>query len=182
MNNKLIQIQSVVCLLNSVQFSRSVVSNSLRPHGLQHARLPCPSLTPGACSNSCPLSQWCHQTISSSVVPVSSLLQSVPPLGSFAVSQFFTSGSQSIGVSASASVLSMNIQDWFPLGLDWLDLLAVQGTLKSLPQCHSSKASILQCSAFCMVQLTSTHDYWKTIALTRWTFIGILHFLFFICF
>ena len=160
MNNKLIQIQSVVCLLNSVQFSRSVVSNSLRPHGLQHARLPCPSLTPGACSNSCPLSQWCHQTISSSVVPVSSLLQSFPPLGSFPVRQFFTSGSQSIGVSASASVLSMNIQDWFPLGLDWLDLLAVQGTFKSLLQHHSSKASILRHSAFFIVQLS--HPYITT--------------------
>ena len=99
-----------------VQFSCSVVSDSLQPHGLQHARPPCPWPTPGACSNSCPLSQWCHQTISSSVVPFSSCLQSFPASGSFQMSQFFTSGGQSIEVSVSASVLSMNIQDWFPLG------------------------------------------------------------------
>ena len=89
----------------------------LRPHGLQHARLPCPSPTPRAYSNSCPSSQWCHPTISSSVVPFSSCLQSFPASGSFPTSQFFTSGGQSIGVSVSASVLPMNIQDWFPLWL-----------------------------------------------------------------
>ena len=100
-----------------VQFSRSVVSDSLRPHGLQHARLPCPSPTPRTCSNSCPLSQWCHPTISSSVVPFSSCLQSFPASESFSVSQLFASGGQRIGVSASASALPMNIQDWFPLGL-----------------------------------------------------------------
>ena len=94
----------------------SVVSDSLWPHGLQHYRLPCPSPTPGAGSNSCPLSQWCHPTISSSVIPFSSCLQSFPASGSFPMSQFFASGGQSIGVSASASVLPMNIQDWFPLG------------------------------------------------------------------
>ena len=99
-----------------VQFSCSVVSNSLRPHGLQYARLPCPSPTPGAYSNSCPLSQWCHPTISSSFIPFSFHLQSFPISGSFPKSQFFTSGDQSIGVSASASVLPMNIQDWSPLG------------------------------------------------------------------
>ena len=101
----------------SVQLSRSVMSNSLRPHGLQHARLPCPSPTPGAWSNSCPLSRWCHPTNSSSVIPFFSHLQSFPASGSFPMSQFFESGGQSIGVSASASVLPMNIQDWFPLGL-----------------------------------------------------------------
>jgi len=107
----------------TVQFSRSVVSNSLRPHGLQHARPPCPSPTPRAYSNSCLLSQWCHPTISSSVVPSFSCLQSFPASGSFAVSQFFTSGGQSIGASASASVLPMNIQDWFPLGwTGWISL------------------------------------------------------------
>ena len=96
-------------------------------HGLQHARLPCPSPTPKACLNSCPSSRWCHPTISSSVVPFSSHLQSFPASGSFPVSQFFASGGQSIGVSASASVLPVNIQDWFPLGwtglyfrIDWL--------------------------------------------------------------
>ena len=105
------------------QFSHSVVSDSLWPHGLQHARLPCISPTPGACSNSCPLSQWCHPTISSSVIPFSSCLQFFPASGSFQMSQFFTSGDQSIGVSVSASVLPMNIQDWFPLGwTGWISL------------------------------------------------------------
>ena len=100
-----------------VQFS-SVAQSCLTlwPHGLQHARLPCPSSTPRACSNSCPSSQWCHPTISSSLGPLSSHLQSFPASGSFPMSQFFASGGQSIGVSAWASVLPMNIQDWFPLG------------------------------------------------------------------
>ena len=96
---------------NSVQFSCLVVSNSLRPHGLQHARLPCPSPTPGAYSNSHPSSRWCHPTILSSVVPFSSCLQSFPASGSFQIGQFFASGGQNIGISASASVLPMNIQD-----------------------------------------------------------------------
>ena len=99
----------------SVQFSCSVASDSLQPHGLQRTRLPCPSPTPRACSNSWPSSQWCHPTISSSVVLFSSCLQSFPASGSFPKSQFFTSGGPSIGVSASASVLPMNIQDQFPL-------------------------------------------------------------------
>ena len=106
---------------SSVQFSCSVVSDSLQPHGLKHSRLPCPSPTPGAYSNSCPSSQGCHLTISSSVVPFSSRLQSFPASGSFPMSQFFTSGGQSIGASASASVLSMNIHDWFPL--EWTGLI-----------------------------------------------------------
>ena len=107
----------------SVQFSRSVASDSLGPHGLQHARLPCPSPTPRVYSNSCPLSRWCHPTISSSVVPSSSCLQSFPASGPFLMSQFFTSGGQSIGVSASASALPMNIQDWFHLGwTGWISL------------------------------------------------------------
>ena len=109
---------------HSVQFSHSVVSDSLPPHGLQYDRLPCPSPTPGAYSNSCPSCPWCHPTISSSVVRSSSCLQSFPALGSFPMSQFFTSGGQSIGVSASASVLPMNIQDWFPLG--WTSLISLQ--------------------------------------------------------
>ena len=99
-----------------IHFGRSVMSNSLWPHGLQHTRLLCPSPTPGAGSNSCSWSWWCHPTISSSVIPFSSSLQFFPASGSFAMSQFFTSGGQSTGVSASASVLPMNIQDWFPLG------------------------------------------------------------------
>ena len=105
------------------QFSLSVMSDSLWPHGLQHARPPCPSPTPRAYLNSCPLSWWCHPTISSFVVPFSSHLQSFPASGSFWMSQLFTSGSQSTGVSASTSVLPMNIQDWFPLGwTGWMSL------------------------------------------------------------
>ena len=102
--------------LVSVQISHSVVSDSLWPHGLQHIRLSCSSPIPGVYSNSCPLSQWCHPTILSSLLTFSSLLQSFPASGAFQMSQFFTSGGQSIGISASASVLPMNIQDWFPLG------------------------------------------------------------------
>ena len=107
---------------SSVQFSHSVVSDSLRPHGLQHSRLLYPSLIPGACSNSCPSSRWCHSTISFSVIPFSSCLQSFPASGSFPRSQLLASGSQ-VGVSASASVLPVNIQDWFPLGwTGWISL------------------------------------------------------------
>ena len=110
---------------HSVQFTCSVMSESLRPHGLQHTRPPCPSPTPGVYSNSCPLSQWCHPTSSSSVVPFSSRLQSFQASRSFPMSQFFASGGQSIGVSVSASVLPMNIQDWFPLGwTGWISLLS----------------------------------------------------------
>ena len=108
-------------------FSHSVVSESLWPHGPQHARLPCPPPYPGVCSNSCPLSQWCHPTISSSFVPFSSCLQSLPASGSFPMSQLFASGDQSIGASASASVLPMNIQGWFPLGLTGLISLQSKG-------------------------------------------------------
>ena len=103
------------------------MSDSLRPHGLQHPRLPCPSPTPRACSNSCPSSQWCHPTISSSVVPFSSWLQSFPESESFQTSQFFASCGQSFGTSASALVLPMNIQDWFPLGLTGLISLLSNG-------------------------------------------------------
>ena len=151
-----------------LRVSSLVVSDSLQLHRLQHDRLPCPSPATGACSNSCPSSWWCHQTNSSSVIPFSSHLQSFPGSECFLLSRFFTSGGQIIGVSALASVLPVNIQDWFPLGwMDWLDLLVVQGTLKSLLQHHSLKASILWCSAFCMIQLS--HPYMttgKTIALT----------------
>ena len=138
----------------------------------QHARPSCPSPTPGVHPNPCALSQGCHPTISSSVVPFSSCPQSFPASGSFPMSQLFASGGQSIGVSASISVPSINTQDWSPFRMDWLDLLAVQGTFKSLLQHHSSKASILRHSAFFIVQLS--HPYMtigKTIALTRWTFV-----------
>ena len=152
----------------SVQFSHSVMSDSLQSHGLQHSRLPWPSPTPRACSNWCPSSWWYHPTITSSVFPFSSCLQSSPKSGSFPVSQFFRSGGQNIGVSTSASVLQLIFRtDFLWDGL--VDLLAVQGTL----QHHSSKASILRCSAFFTVQLS--HPYMttgKTIALTRRTFVG----------
>ena len=154
-----------------VQFSCSLVSDSLRPHGLQHTRPPCPLPAPRVYSNSCPLSWWCHPTISSFVIPFSSCLQSFPVSGSFQMSHFFASDGQSIGILASTSVLPMN-QDWFPLEMDWLDLFAVQGTLNSLVQHHGSKASILS-SAFFIVQLS--HSYMttgKTIALTRQTFVS----------
>ena len=151
-------------LISSVQFSQSAVSDSLQSHGLEHTRPPCPSLTSRVYSNSCPLSRWCHPTISSSVVPFCHL-QSFPASGSFQMSQFFALGGQSIGVSASLSVLPKNIQDWFPLGLTGLILQS-----KSLLQHHSSEASVLWHSAFFIVQLT--HLYMtpgKTIALSRWT-------------
>ena len=130
--------------LHSVQFSHSVLSDSLWPHGLPHASLPCSSPTPGACSNSCPLSQWCHPTILSSVIPFSSCPQSFPASGSFPVSQFFASSGQNIGASTSASVLPMNIQNWFSLGLIGLISLQSKRLFKSLFQDHSSKASILR--------------------------------------
>ena len=119
-------LADIICLqspFSSGQFSHSVVYNSLQPRGLKHARPPCPSPTPGACPNSCPSSRWCHPTILFSVIPFSSCFQSFPASGSFPMSQFFTSGGQSIGASASASVLPMNVQDWFPLGLmGWISL------------------------------------------------------------
>ena len=141
------------------------MSNSFWPHGLQHARLPCPPPTPGAYSSSCPPSQWCHPTTSSSVGPFSSHLQSFPASGSFPVSQFFASGDQSIGVSASVTVLSMNFQGCFPLGLtvfffcffffffkDWLVLSPWSPRDSSpTPQFKSFNSSVLR----------SIHDYWK---------------------
>jgi len=145
------------------------MSDSLQPHGLQHTRLPCTSPAPGAYSNSCPSSWWCHPTTSSSFVFFSPCLRSCPPSGSFPVSHFFASGGQSIAASASASVLPMNIQGLISFMIGWFDLFAVQGTL----QHQSSKASVLQHSAFFMVELS--HPYLttrKTIALTRWTFVG----------
>ena len=153
------------------QFSHSVMSDSLRPHGLQRSRLPCPSPNPGACSNSCPLSWWCHVTILFSVVLFSSCLQSFPVSGSFPMSQFFASGGQSIGVSASTSVLPMNIQDWFPLGsTGWI-------SLKFNSQVFSNttvqKASILQHSAFFIVKLLLPYmTTGRAIASTRWTLVG----------
>ena len=150
---------------SSVQFSRSVVSNSLWPHEPQHARPPCPSPTPGVYSNSCPLSRWSHPTISSSVIPFFSRPQYFPASGSFQMSQLFASGGRSIGVSALASVLSMNTQDWFPLGwTGWISLLS-KGLSKSspIPQFKSINYSVL--SFLYSPTLTSIHDHWKNHSL-----------------
>ena len=138
---------------------------------ISHARSPCLSSTPGIYSNSCPLGQWCHPTMSSSVVPFSSCLQSFPASGSFQMSHSFTSGGpKHWSFSFNISPFNEHLRLIF-FRVDWLDLPAVQGTLKNLPQYHSSKASVLQHSAFFIVQLS--HPYMttgKTIALTRWTF------------
>ena len=147
-----------------LQFSRSAVSDSLGPHGLQHAKPPCPSLTPRIYSNSCLLSQWCHPTISSSVIPFSSHLQSFPASGSFQMGLFFASGGQSIGVSASISVLPMNIQDWFPLGwTGWISLqseglsIVFSNTTVQKHQCFSAQLY--------SPTLTSMYDYWEKLYL-----------------
>ena len=148
------------------------MSDYLWPHGLWHARPPCSSPTPRVYSNSGPLSRWCHPTISSSVIPCTSCLQSFPASGSFQMSQLLSLGGQSIGVSPSTAVLPMNIQHWFPLGWILVGSVAVQGTLKSLLQHHSSKASILWPSTFFTVQLSLPYmTTGKTIALTRRTFV-----------
>ena len=130
------------------------MSNSLQPHGMQNTRLPCSSPTPGAYSNSCPSSQWCHVIISSSVNPLSSCLQSFSASGSFPMSQFFTSGGQNIGSFSFNISPSNEYSGLISFRMDWLDLLAVQGSLKRLLQHHSSKASILWRSAFFTVQLS----------------------------
>ena len=157
-----LQILCPIHKLLSVQFSHLVVSDSLRPHGLQHTRPPCPSPTPRACSNSCPSSWWYHPTISSSVVPFSScLLQSFPEPGSFPVSQFFTSGGQSIGVSGSESVLPTNIQDWFPL---WLTGLISLQSKRLSTVFSNTKFKSINSLAFSFLYgptLTSVHDSWK---------------------
>ena len=156
--------------LTQVQFSSSVMSDSLWPQRLQHARPPCLSPIPEVYSNSCPLSQWCHPTISSSVVPSSSRLQSFPASGFFPRNQLFVWGGQRIGVSASVSVLPMNIQDWFPLG--WTGWISLQS--KGLSRVLSNTTvQKLQCSAFFIVLLS--HPYMttgKTLALSRRTFVG----------
>ena len=149
----------------SVQFSHSVVSDSLRPHELQHARPPCPSPTPGVYPNSCPLSQWCHPTISSSVVPFSSCIQPFPASWSFQMNQFFTSGGKSIGVSASISVLRMNTQDWSPS--EWTGWISLQS--KGLSRVFSN--TTVQKHQFFGAQLSlqsNSHiqtDYWKNHSL-----------------
>ena len=163
----------VVTSGGSVQFSCSVVSDSLQPHGLQHTRPPCPSPTPGVYPNSCPLSLWCHPTISSSVIPFSSCLQSFPASGFFFSESVlhirwpkYWSFSFSISPSNEYSGL-------ISFRFDWFDFLVVQGTLKSLLQHHSSKASMLRCSAFIMAPLSYPYmTTGKTIALCIWDFVG----------
>ena len=145
----------------SVQFSCSVVSDSLRPHESQHTRPTFPSPTLGVNSNSCPSSQWCYPAISSSVVPFSSCPQSLPASGPFPMSQLFTWGGQSVGVSASASVLPMNTQDWSPFGWTGWITLQSKGSQESspTPQFKSINFSVL--SFLHSPTLTSIHDYWK---------------------
>ena len=135
--------------ITNSQFSHSVVADPLQPHGLQHIRPPCPSPTHRVYSNSCPLNWWCHPTISSSVIPFSSCLQSFPASGSFPMTQFFESDGQSIAVSASASVLAMNIQEWFPLG--WTGLISLQS--KGLSKLFSN--TTVQKHKFFSAQLSS---------------------------
>ena len=136
------------------------MSDSLWPHGLQHARLPYPSLSPGVHSNSCPLSWWCHPTISSSIIAFSSP-QSYPASGSFPVSWLFTSGGQSIRASASASVLPMNIQGWFPLGLTSLISLLSKGLSRVFSSTTARKHQFSVLSILYTPMLTSVHDHWK---------------------
>ena len=142
-------------------FSCSVVSDSLRPPGLQHTTVPCPSSSPGVCSNSCPLSQWSHPTISSSLTYFSSCPQSFSASGTFPVSQLFTSGGQSIG--ASASVLPMNIQDWFPLGLSWpvWSPYSPRDSQESSPTPEFENSNSSAFSLLYSLTLKCIHDYWK---------------------
>ena len=148
-------------IFSSVQFSRSVLSNSLWPQGLHHARPPCPSPTPGVYWNSCPSSWWCYPTISSSVIPFSSCPQSFLASGSFPVSQLFASGDQSIGVSASASVLPLNIQDWFPSGTTgWISLQS-KGLSRLFSNIKFRSMNSLVLSFHFSPTLTSIQDYGK---------------------
>ena len=154
-----------VVTISSVQFSHSVVSNSLRPHELQHARPPCPSPIPGVHPNSCPLSQWCHPTMSSSVILFSSCLESFPASGSFPMSQLFSSGGQSIGVSASTSVLPTNIQDWFPLGWTGWIFLQSKGLSRVFSNTTVQKHQSSVLSFLYSTTLTSIHDQRKNHSL-----------------
>ena len=158
---------------SSVQFSRPVMSDSLQPHESQHARPPCPSPTPGAYSNSCPSSQWCHPAISSSVIPFSSCPQSLPASGTFPMSQLFAWGGQSIGASASASVLPMNTQDWSHLG--WTDWISLQSKglsrvfSNTTVQKHQRKMKLIFLHS---PTLTSIHDHWKNHSLDQTDLVG----------
>ena len=156
--------------IRSDQISRSLVSDSLQPHESQHARPPCP--TPGVHSDSCPSSQWCHSTISSSVIPFSPCLQSFPASGSFPVSQHFTWGGQSIEVSASASVLPVNIQDWFPLGLTRLMPLEFKGLSRVFSNTTVQKHQFFSAQLSLSSNSHIIHDYWKNHSITRWAFVS----------
>ena len=157
-------------MLGSIQFSRSIVSDSLRPHGPQHARPPCPSPTPGVYPNSCPLVWWCHPTISSSIVPFSSCLQSFPASGFYSNESVFHIRWPKYWSFSFSISLYTEYSRLISFRMDWFYLLAVQETLKSLLQHHSSKASILQCSDLVMVQLSHpSMTTGKTTALTRQT-------------
>ena len=156
---KVLKLQWRTLIFSSAQFSGSVVSDSLWPHRLQHVRLPCLSLFSGVCSNSCPLSRWCHP---SSICPLSFCPQYFPASGSFPMSQFFTSGAQSIGVSASASVLPINTQDWSPLGwTGWISLQSKDKSPESSPTPQFKTINSLALSFLYSPTLTSIHDYWK---------------------
>ena len=151
-------------IFSSVQFSCSVMSDSLQPHEPQHARPPCPLPTPGIYTNPCPLTRWCHPTVSSSVIPFSSCPQSFSASGSFQMSQLFTSGGQSIGVSASTSVLPMNTQNWSPLGWTCWICLQSKGLSRDQPQSPTLQFKSINSSVLSFLYsptLTSIHDYWK---------------------
>ena len=149
-----------LCLL--LLFSHSVISDSLQPHGLQHTRLPCSSPSPKVCSNSCPWSRWCYITISSSATPFSFCLQSFPASGSFPMSQLFTSRGQSIAASASSSVLPVNIQGWFPLGLTGLISLPSKGLSRVFSNTTFETINSLVLNLLYGPSLTYIHDYWKS--------------------
>ena len=177
------EIDILLLTVQFSQFSHSVMSDSLWPHELQHARPPCPSPTSRVYSNSCPSSWWCRPAISSSVVPFSSCPQSLPASGSFPMSQLFAWGSQSAAVSASTSVLPMNTQDWSPLGwTGWISLQSLKETQDSVSQDSQEssptphfKSINFQCSAFFTVQLSHPNmTTGKTIALTRQTFVRLV--------
>ena len=153
--------RKIMWLRTLLLFNSSVMSNSLQPHGLQHTRHPCPSPSPGVCSHSWPLSRWCHPTIPSSVIPLPSCHQSFPASGFFQMNQFFASGGQSIGASASASVLPVNIQGWLPLGSAGLISLQLRDSQESSP---APQFKGTDSSALCLLYspaLTSINGYWK---------------------
>ena len=168
----------ILSKISSVHFSCSVVSDSLWPHGLQHARLSCPSPTTGACLNSCPLSQWCHPIISSSVILLSSCLQSFSAPGSFLMSQLFASGGQSIGASVSTSVFPMNLQSWFPLGLTGLISLRYKGLSRLFSSTTYGSVNSLALNHFYGPTVISYMTTGKAIALTIGTISKVVSLLF----